>query len=132
MQYGCIGEKLSHSFSPQIHCALGNPYYALTELPKEAVEEFFQKREFSAINVTIPYKKDALAACDIVSPRAVAIGSVNTVVKEADGRIAGYNTDAYGFEYMLRHLPERRKMSGTGQRRIVGHGAVCAETAGRT
>lgn len=102
MTYGLLGEKLSHSFSPQIHRALGNPHYELTELPKEAVEEFFQKREFSAINVTIPYKKDALAACDIVSPRAAAIGSVNTVVKEADGRIAGYNTDAYGFEYMLK------------------------------
>lgn len=102
MTYGLLGEKLGHSFSPQIHRELGNPDYHLTELPHEEVAEFFSKREFSAINVTIPYKKDALAACDRVSPRARAIGSVNTVVKEADGSISGYNTDAYGFEYMLR------------------------------
>lgn len=102
MTYGLLGEKLSHSFSPQIHRELGNPGYTLTELPKEAVADFFRKREFSAINVTIPYKKDALIACERVSPRARAIGSVNTVVKAADGTISGYNTDAYGFEYMLR------------------------------
>lgn len=102
MTYGLLGEKLGHSFSPQIHRELGNPDYILTELPHEEVAGFFEKREFSAINVTIPYKKDALAACDRVSPRAKAIGSVNTVVKESDGSISGYNTDAYGFEYMLR------------------------------
>lgn len=102
MTYGLLGEKLAHSFSPQIHRELGNPAYTLTELPPEAVAEFFRKREFSAVNVTIPYKKDALAACDRVSPRAKAIGSVNTVVKGADGTISGYNTDAYGFEYMLK------------------------------
>ena len=102
MTYGLLGEKLGHSFSPQIHRELGNPAYTLTELPKEQVTEFFAKREFNAINVTIPYKKDALAACDTVSPRAKAIGSVNTVVKSANGKIHGYNTDAYGFAYMLK------------------------------
>lgn len=102
MTYGLLGEKLSHSFSPQIHRKLGNPLYTLTELPHEEVADFFRAREFSAINVTIPYKKDALAACDVVSPRARAIGSVNTVVKQSDGSIFGYNTDAYGFEYMLK------------------------------
>ena len=102
MNYGLLGEKLSHSFSPQIHNALGNPHYTLTELPREAVAEFFARRDFSAINVTIPYKKDALTACDWVSPRASAIGSVNTVVKGTDGKLYGYNTDAYGFEYMLK------------------------------
>ncbi|MGM9648044.1 MAG: shikimate kinase [Eubacteriales bacterium] len=102
MTYGLLGEKLGHSFSPQIHRDLGNPDYTLIELPRENVTEFFRNRAFSAINVTIPYKKDALAACDRVSPRAAAIGSVNTVVKQADGSIWGYNTDAYGFEYMLK------------------------------
>lgn len=102
MTYGLLGEKLSHSFSPQIHHRLGNPHYILTEIPRESVANFFAQRDFSAINVTIPYKKDALAACDQVSPRARAIGSVNTVVKAIDGRLYGYNTDAYGFEYMLR------------------------------
>lgn len=102
MTYGLLGEKLSHSFSPQIHKTLGNPDYALIELSPDAVVDFFAKREFTAINVTIPYKKDALAACDVISPRASAIGSVNTVVKSADGKLFGYNTDAYGFEYMLK------------------------------
>ena len=115
MTYGLLGEKLSHSFSPQIHRALGNALYRLTELPPDAVADFFRKREFSAINVTIPYKKDALAACDTVSDRAAAIGSVNTVVKAADGRIAGYNTDACGFEYMLK----KGKIDPRGEKCLV-------------
>lgn len=115
MTYGLLGEKLAHSFSPQIHRELGNPAYTLTELPPEAVEEFFCKREFTAINVTIPYKKNALAACDRISPRAEAIGSVNTVVKQADGHIFGYNTDAYGFEYMLK----KGKIDPKGEKCLV-------------
>ncbi len=102
MTYGLLGEKLGHSFSPQIHKALGNDGYALRELPPDQVEDFFRTREFAAINVTIPYKKNALAACDSVSPCARAIGSVNTVVKSADGTLRGYNTDAYGFAYLLK------------------------------
>lgn len=112
MTYGLLGEKLRHSFSPQIHRELGNPDYSLTELPKESVADFFKTRAFSAYNVTIPYKKDALVACEHISARAKAIGSVNTVVKGADGDLYGYNTDAYGFAYMLHRSgisPEGKK-----------------------
>lgn len=115
MTYGLLGEKLGHSFSPQIHRELGNPDYTLTELPKEAVAGFFKDRTFAAINVTIPYKKDALVACEHISPRAKAIGSVNTVVKAADGDLYGYNTDAYGFAYML----HRSGISPKGQKCLV-------------
>lgn len=115
MTYGLLGEKLGHSFSPQIHRELGNPHYTLTELPHEAVPDFFRKRDFTAINVTIPYKKDALAACDQVSPRANAIGSVNTVVKEPDGSLLGYNTDAYGFTYLLK----KGKIDPCGEKCLV-------------
>ncbi len=99
--YGLLGEVLAHSFSPLIHNRLGNSHYDLIEQKKETVADFFKERAFSAINVTIPYKKDALAACDRVSPRAAAIGSVNTVVKAANGQLSGYNTDAFGFAYLL-------------------------------
>lgn len=115
MTYGLLGEKLGHSFSPQIHRELGNPDYALTELPKESVADFFKNRDFAAYNVTIPYKKDALIACEHISARASAIGSVNTVVKGADGDLYGYNTDAYGFAYMLR----RADISPKGHKCLV-------------
>lgn len=37
---------------------------------------------------------------DEISPEAAAIGSVNTIVSRA-GRLTGYNTDAFGFTWLL-------------------------------
>lgn len=101
---GLLGEHLPHSFSPQIHRRLGDYPYKLIELPPEAVEGFFRQRDFDAINVTVPYKKVAYAACDSLSDTAKAIGSVNTVVKRPDGSLYGDNTDAYGFEHLLKSV----------------------------
>ena len=53
MQYGCIGEKLSHSYSPQIHSFLGAYSYELFEREPEEVGHFLQCSDFTAINVTI-------------------------------------------------------------------------------
>ena len=55
MEYGLLGEKLGHSFSPQIHALLGCPDYGLIEVPREGLDSFMTRRDFRAINVTIPY-----------------------------------------------------------------------------
>ena len=61
MDYGLIGKKLGHSFSAPIHEELGGYRYQLRELPDEtALAEFLRKREFKAINVTIPYKQTVM------------------------------------------------------------------------
>ncbi|MBP3485983.1 MAG: shikimate kinase, partial [Oscillospiraceae bacterium] len=54
------------------------------------------------LNVTIPYKRDVMPLCDVIDEAAQAIGSVNTIVRQADGRLHAYNTDAAGFCYMAR------------------------------
>lgn len=115
MKYGLIGEKLGHSYSKIIHEKLGNSEYILTEVPKDEIEEFFKKADFSGINVTIPYKKAALGACHKLSDTAREIGSVNTVIKLADGTLFGDNTDAFGFEYML----DSKGIDPKGQKCIV-------------
>ncbi len=99
---GLLGRKLGHSYSPLIHKQIGNYDYRFFEVEPEAVADFFARREFMAINVTMPYKKAALEACDYVTDQAQAIGSVNTVVKDENGRLHGYNTDAAGMVYMLK------------------------------
>lgn len=99
---GLLGRKLGHSYSPIIHRQIADYEYGFFEVEPEDVNDFFARREFMAINVTMPYKKVALEACDFVSDEARAIGSVNTVVKDAEGRLHGYNTDAPGMVYMLR------------------------------
>ena len=102
MDCGLIGAKLGHSFSPLIHSRLADYDYQLVELPDEAdARAFFARRDFRGVNVTIPYKKLALEACDEVDPSAAAIGAVNTVVNRG-GRLVGYNTDYDGFAYTAR------------------------------
>lgn len=55
--YGLLGEKLGHSFSPEIHSMLGNYEYRLFEVEKNELENFIKYGEWDGINVTIPYKK---------------------------------------------------------------------------
>ena len=103
IEYGLVGGRLSHSYSPEIHACLGDYDYQLIELEENEVRDFFKAKKFKAVNVTIPYKKIAFECCDVVSDdTARSIGSVNTVVVSKSGRLHGYNTDLYGFEYMLR------------------------------
>ncbi len=101
MEYGLLGERLGHSFSPQIHRDLAGYDYQLLPTPPEAVEDLFARRAFQGLNVTIPYKQTVMPLCDEVDPRAAAIGAVNTVVNR-NGRLTGYNTDIDGFLYMAR------------------------------
>ncbi len=54
--YGLLGEKLGHSFSPQIHARLGDYKYGLFEVAPESLGDFFKKRKFDGLNVTIPIK----------------------------------------------------------------------------
>ena len=107
--YGLVGRRLGHSWSVPIHAALGCKGYRLIELEPDALASFLARPDIG-LNVTIPYKRDVMPLCDAIDPAAEAIGSVNTIVRGADGRLTGYNTDIDGFLYMARragHLPGR-------------------------
>lgn len=144
MEYGLIGARLGHSFSAQIHKALApHSEYELCELPEEDdARRFLAQREFCAVNVTIPYKQLALAACDEVDEKAAAIGAVNTVVNRG-GRLFGCNTDYAGFLYMARRAGAEFRgknvlVLGTGGTSKTVHaaaadeGAACVLHASRT
>ncbi|HPF88682.1 MAG TPA: shikimate kinase [Candidatus Limiplasma sp.] len=102
--YGLLGEKLPHSFSPQIHAYLGSYSYRLFEVKPEDLDAFLTKRNFDGINVTIPYKKAVIPYCAALSARARQIGSVNTILRGEDGSLVGHNTDYDGFETLLQKL----------------------------
>ena len=114
MEYGLLGERLGHSFSPQIHRDLAGYDYQLLPTPPEAVEDLFARRAFQGLNVTIPYKRTVMPLCDEIDPRAAAIGAVNTVVNQ-NGRLTGYNTDIDGFLYMAR----RAGVDMTGKKVVI-------------
>lgn len=101
-KFTLLGEKLSHSLSPEIHSLLGNYGYDLSPIEKSKLASFFEKSEYKGFNVTIPYKIEAFNRCDILTATAREIGSVNTCLRKDDGTLYGDNTDAYGFAYMLK------------------------------
>ncbi len=120
--YGLLGEHLPHSFSPQIHKALGNDNYTLFEVAPENLEKFLTDKNFKGINVTIPYKKAVIPYLDYISPEAEKIGAVNTVVVR-DGKLYGYNTDYFGFKYMI----EKSGITVQGKKALVlGSGGASA------
>lgn len=101
-KYGLLGEKLGHSYSPQIHAMLYPNEYRLCEVRPDGLADFLKNTELQGMNVTIPYKKDVIPLCAELSDTAARIGSVNTLVRGPEGW-RGYNTDYDGFTYMIRH-----------------------------
>ena len=101
MKCGLLGRKLGHSYSPQIHQYLGSYPYDLFEKEPEEIAMFLRNGDFTGINVTIPYKKDVIPFLDELSPKAIKMGSVNTIIRRPDGTLFGHNTDYFGFHSMV-------------------------------
>lgn len=102
MKCGLLGEKLSHSYSPQIHSYLGDYTYDLFEKSPEALEDFLKNGNFHGLNVTIPYKKAVIPFCSNLTDTAKELGAVNTIVRLEDGSLLGHNSDYFGFQSMLK------------------------------
>lgn len=107
--YGLLGERLGHSFSPEIHRQLGGYDYRLFEKRPEQLDSFLRSHEFDGLNVTIPYKKAVIPYCQELTDQARRIGSVNTILRRPDGTLLGHNTDYEGFRYMLEKAGARVK-----------------------
>ena len=121
---GCIGKKLTHSFSKEIHNALADYQYELKELNKDEVAHFMTEHDFKAINVTIPYKQTVIPYLDFIADEAKEIGAVNTIVNK-DGRLYGYNTDFFG----MKSLIERAEIEVKNKTVAILGGGGTAKTA---
>lgn len=125
MKYGLIGEHLKHSYSCEIHAQIADYEYELHEIPPSGLGGFLKKREFNAINVTIPYKQDVIPYLDEISDTAKHIGAVNTIVNR-NGRLYGDNTDFAGMLALAKHIGVDMKgrkvlILGTGGASKTGH-----------
>lgn len=124
MKYGLIGERLGHSFSKEVHEKIGSYEYELLEIDREGLAAFMKKRDFRAINVTIPYKEDVIPYLDFVSDKARLIGSVNTIVNR-EGRLFGYNTDFSG----MADLINKAKIDIKGKKVLIAGTGGTSKTA---
>ena len=103
-RYAVFGNPIAHSRSPFIHSFFADETgedisYEKILAPldgfREAVRKFFSEGG-RGCNVTVPFKEEAFAMCESLSPRAEAAGAVNTLIFR-DGAISGDNTDGAGF-----------------------------------
>jgi len=97
---GLIGYPLGHSWSPEIHKILIGADYSLMPLTESELDDFFAKKDFDGINVTIPYKEKVIPYLDEMDESAKTVGAVNCIVNH-DGILTGYNTDCGGLLSML-------------------------------
>jgi shikimate dehydrogenase len=124
-----IGDPIAQSKSPAIHGywlkKLGiDADYRAHLVRAEELPGYFQERRadpaWRGCNVTMPHKQSVMAHLDRLDSLAERIGAVNTIVREGDGRLVGYNTDAAGFLEPLasrlgeRHLFRMARVLGTG------------------
>ncbi len=114
MEYGLIGEHLSHSFSKNIHEKLAPYTYELHELRPDELDSFMRSKEFKGINVTIPYKQAVIPYLDEISGQARSIGAVNTIVNR-NGKLCGFNTDYFGMKSMI----ERPGIEPAGKKVLI-------------
>lgn len=112
--YGLLGEKLGHSFSPQIHRALCGYDYGLYQVPPARLDSFLAETDLDGMNVTIPYKREVIRSCASLSETAERMGSVNTLVRTEKGW-HGDNTDYFGFTWMV----ESSGVSVAGKKALV-------------
>ncbi|MDR1821286.1 MAG: hypothetical protein LBQ91_02500 [Oscillospiraceae bacterium] len=125
MRFGLVGANLSYSHSKKIHEALFGYEYEMRSLDEAGFDALLASRDFDGLNVTIPYKTRVLRFLDRVSPEAEKIGCVNTVVREKDGALSGYNTDLAGFLYMLR----RAGIDPVGKKTLILGSGATSKTA---
>ena len=114
MEYGLIGERLGHSYSPRIHRFFGDYDYQLYPMAIQDVETLLREKRFKGLNVTMPYKQTVLPFCDALSQEVQAIGSANTLVNR-DGKLFAYNTDLAGMLSML----DRAGIGLTGKKVVI-------------
>ena len=102
MKFGVLGKSLPHTYSPQIHKEFADYEYTVLERNEEQVKALFAGAEgLDGFNVTIPYKKLAASLCTELSDEVQELGAANTIVKLPGEGFKGYNTDVFGFTYML-------------------------------
>lgn len=130
---GVIGWPVAHSRSPLLHNAwiarhgVDGAYVPLPVRPEglAAAVRGLAAAGFAGANVTIPHKVAVMELCDALDPGAVRVGAVNTLVF-SQGRVAGSNTDGWGF---LEHLRASGSDPAAGPVLLLGAGGAARAIA---
>lgn len=122
--YRVFGNPVHHSQSPWIHQAFAREtgqqlVYDAYEAPLDnfagALRAFITQGGLGA-NITVPFKEEAYALCDVLSPRARQAGAVNTLQMGKNGQLYGDNTDGVG---LVRDLVQNQGVTLLGRRVLI-------------
>lgn len=123
-RYGSIGGNHGYSQLRRIHNEIADyEYDELDVTPEGGLEAIFADTRYSGFNISNPYRYEVLKYLDEISEDARKAGAVDVVRRLPDGRLAGYNTDMYGFRYLAEGSVEGRKCI------ILGTGGAATSTA---
>ena len=129
--YGVVGDPISHSLSPVMMNAafrretVNAVYLALHAKSLKDLLACVNDIPIRGLSITMPYKQEILSELENTDPLTRQIGACNTVVRAADGKLYGFNTDVAGII-----VPLEQRMSLAGVRvLIVGAGGVARAAA---
>jgi len=123
-RYAVMGNPIEHSLSPRIHLAFANEtnqrlsYEAVlvkTGEFQQGVSLFFAEGG-KGLNVTVPFKQEAWALAEELSPHAELAHAVNTLLKNEKGTLQGHNTDGLG---LIRDIKSNNNGSLKGKKILV-------------
>ncbi len=129
--FGVAGDPVSHSLSPVMMNAafrretVNATYLALHAKSLKDLLACVHDIPIRGLSVTMPYKQEMVAALENSDPLTRQIGACNTVVRSADGKLYGFNTDVAGVV-----VPLEQRLDLPGARiLIVGAGGVARAAA---
>ena len=124
-RYGSIGGNQGYSQMRRIHNEIADYEYDELEMTTElGLKELLSDTRYDGFNISYPYKYEVLQYLDEISDDARKAGAVDVVRRLPDGRLAGYNTDMYGFRYLIEDDAVGRKCL------IIGTGGAATSAAG--
>lgn len=140
---GLIGDPIKRSLSAALHNAAFAVYglpdrYTLWPTSDDELQEriaTLRQPPLRGANVTIPHKLAVMPLLDSLDPTAEAIGAVNTIVRQSDGKLHGLNTDSAGFRAALIHInyePRGQQvvlLGAGGAARAVAHALIESRVA---
>lgn len=116
-KYALIGRDHGHSQFRRIHNEIADYEYDELDVQEEgSLEEILRDTRYSGFNISGPYKYEVLKYLDEISYDARRAGAADVVRRLPDGKLAGYNTDMYGFRYLVEDSVKDKKciILGTG------------------
>ncbi|KAE8414814.1 hypothetical protein BDV36DRAFT_285863 [Aspergillus pseudocaelatus] len=138
-RFGIFGQQLSHTLSPAMHnaayAACGLPFtYDTTERQTLSdIREILDDESYGGVAVSLPYKAEVLHYLDEISPEALDINAVNTVVLHQECQPngvcktirKGYNTDYLGIkDCIYKHLSPANAVRDGSTALIIGAGGM--------